>query len=214
MASSSSTPMAQPEHSTSKWLQQKSYASKRFSTAEAGSDVASKRICTQTTTHNHSEAVTLCMRGLNIQWPFSQLLLMGVKLEEVRAYALDYRGIAKTDEEVWIVETKGHCAKASANAILTDIQIASRPAAAQIVGTIRFACSQPYYDKQAFHEARCRHRIKAGSLFDWDDHHPIYGWRVDSVRALTVPINVGRTGQTGFEARGFSVVFANKDKDR
>ena len=40
------------------------------------------------------------MRGLNIQWPFSQLILLSEKLEEVREYDLDYRGIAKTNEEV------------------------------------------------------------------------------------------------------------------
>ena len=173
-----------------------------------------KRIRTHTTPQTNNNAVTVSLRGLNIQWPFSQLLLNGTKLEEVREYPLNYRGIAKTQEEVFIVETKGPSVCKERNAISHGIQIAARPSTAQIVGTIRFACSQPYYDKQTFHEARCRHRIKAGSQFDWDDHHPIYGWRVDSVRALTVPIPVGRTGQTGFGARGFSVVFANKDKDR
>ena len=86
-------------------------------------------------------------------------------------------------------ETKGPCAKASANAILTDIQIASRPPAAQIVGTISFASAQLYSDKQAFHEARDRHRIKAGSKFDWDGSvmGRLYGWRVGRVRALAEP---------------------------
>ena len=98
--------------------------------------------------------------------------------------------------------------KASAKALLTDIQIASRPPAAQIVGTISFASAQLYSDKQAFHEARDRHRIKADSKFDWDDSGAIYGWRVGRVRALAEPIPVGTTGQTGFGARSFSVVFA------
>jgi hypothetical protein len=203
-----------PEPSTRKRLRQKSSASNRFSTAEAAPDVDSKRIRTHTTPHTNNNAVTVSLRGLNIQWPFSQLLLNGTKLEEVRDYPLNHRGIAKTQEEVFIVETKGPTVVKERNAISHGIPIAARPSTTQIVGTIRFACSQPYFDKQAFHEARCRHRIKAGSKFDWDDHHPIYGWRVDSVRALTVPIPIGRTGQTGFSARGFSVVFANKDKDR
>ena len=58
-----------PKPSTSKRLRQKSSASNRFSTAEAVPDVASKRIRTQTTPHPNSKAVTLCMRGHNIQWP-------------------------------------------------------------------------------------------------------------------------------------------------
>ena len=57
-----------PEPSTSKRLREKSSASNRFSTAEAVPDVASKRIRTQTTPHPNSKAVTLCMRGHNIQW--------------------------------------------------------------------------------------------------------------------------------------------------
>lgn len=177
-------------------------------------DLTPKRSRTHTTPHTNNNAVTVSLRGLNIQWPFSQLLLNGTKLEEVRDYPLNHRGIGKTQEEVFIVETKGPSGCKERNAISHGIQIAARPSSAQIVGTIRFACSQPYYDKQAFHEARCRHRIKADSKFDWDGHHTIYGWRVDSVRALTVPIPVGRTGQTGFRARDFSVVFTDTDKDK
>ena len=73
------------------------------------------------------EAVTLRMRGLNIQWPFSQLLLMGVKTEEVRRYDLGYKCITKKDEDVWIVETKGRCTKADKHALLDGLTIASRP---------------------------------------------------------------------------------------
>ena len=198
-----------PEHTSNKRLRQNLVGS-----VEPVPDLTPKRSRTHTTPHTNNNAVTVSLRGLNIQWPFSQLLLNGIKLEEVRDYPLNHRGIAKTQEEVFIVETKGPTVVKERNAISHGIQIAARPSTTQIVGTIRFACSQPYFDKQAFHEARCRHRIKAGSKFDWDCHHPIYGWRVDSVRALTVPIPIGRTGQTGFSARGFSVVFANKDKDR
>ena len=36
----------------------------------------------------------LCLRGLNVQWPFSQLLLLGRKTTEVRGYALGHRNIA------------------------------------------------------------------------------------------------------------------------
>ena len=38
--------------------------------AEPVPNVASKRLRTQTQPHTNSKAVTLCMRGLNIQWPF------------------------------------------------------------------------------------------------------------------------------------------------
>ncbi len=61
--------------------------------------------------------VTLMLRGLNIQWPFSQLLLQGAKVDEVRAYELGHRGIAKAGEEHWIVETRGPRADATTNAL-------------------------------------------------------------------------------------------------
>ena len=43
--------------------------------------------------------VKLRLRGLNVQWPFSQLLLSGVKTKEVRRYALGYRSIANVCED-------------------------------------------------------------------------------------------------------------------
>ena len=171
--------------------------------AEPVPEAPSKRLRTTS-----SKADTLCMRGLNIQWPFSQLILMGAKTEEVRGYDLNYRGIAKTDEEVWIVETKGPSAKASANAIVSGLQIAPRPSSAQVVGTVRFAGAHPYGSKRAFDDARDRHCIAVGSKFDWDGSGALYGWRVGNVRALAEPVPVGSTGQTGFGARSFSVDFA------
>ena len=179
----------------------------RHRQAELAPDAPFKRLRTDAPLSD-SKPVTLCMRGLNIQWPFSQLLLMGAKTEEVREYLLDYRGIANTGKEVWLVETKGPHTKAATNAIVGDLQIAPRPSAAQIVGTISFASAFQYDSKQIFQEARDSHRIAVGSKFDWDGGGARYGWRVDKVRSLVTPVPVGTTGQTGFGEREFSVVFA------
>ena len=161
--------------------------------AEPVPNMASKRIRTKTPTPT-SKAVKLFMRGLNIQWPFSQLLVMGAKTEEVRDYELDYRVIAKTDEEIWVVGTKGIHTKASTNAIVGGLQIAPRPSVAQIVGTVRFAGAHPYGSVEDFQNARDRHRIAVGSKFDWDGSGARYGWRVGSVRALAKPVPVESTG--------------------
>ncbi len=64
-----------------------------------------------------STAVTLTLCGLNIRWPFSQLLLRGLKVEEVREYDLGHRNMSKAGEEYWIVETKGEHVTAKTNAI-------------------------------------------------------------------------------------------------
>ena len=101
-------------------------------------NVASKRLRAKTPPPNSSQAVTLCLRGLNIQWPFSQLILMGAKTEEVREYDLGHRKICEAKEETWIVETRGPSASSTANAISDDLELAPRPHAAQIVGTVSF----------------------------------------------------------------------------
>ena len=162
------------------------------------------------TSDSHSNAVTLCLRGLNIQWPFSQLILLGAKTDEVRGYDLGYRKICSKDEEVWIVETKGPSMKdaaQAAQAIVGDSHIGSRPAAAQIVGTVSFSKSCLYRDQQAFHDAKHRHRIAIGSKKDWDGIREKYRWLVGKVRSLATPVPV-ETGQTGFDKRPYSVVFA------
>ena len=163
------------------------------------------------TSDSHSNAVTLCLRGLNIQWPFSQLILLGAKTDEVRGYDLGHRKICSKDQEVWIVETKGPSIKdaaQAAQAIVGDLHIGSRPAAAQIVGTVSFSKSCLYRDQQAFHDAKDRHRIAIGSQKDWDGTRERYWWRVGKVRSLATPVPVQRTGQTGFSERSYSVVFA------
>ena len=88
--------------------------------------------------------MTLSLRGLNIQWPFSQLILLGAKTDEVRDYDLGHRKICNRDEETWLVETKGPTPKAAKNANVGDLQIAPRPSTAQIVGTVSFVDSCPY----------------------------------------------------------------------
>ena len=50
-------------------------------------------------------AASLVLRGLNIQYPFSRLILAKLKDTEVRDYALGYRNIAHQDEEMFLIET-------------------------------------------------------------------------------------------------------------
>ena len=84
------------------------------------------------------------MRGLNIQWPFSQLILLGAKSEEVREYDLGYRNICNANEETWIVETKGKPVCSTTKAICEDWAVPPRPGAAQIIGTVTFDSSHQY----------------------------------------------------------------------
>ena len=169
-----------------------------------------KRLRVKTTPHAASY-----MPGLNIQWPFSQLILLGVKTEEIRTYALDTgkteerrRYNAKPNQEVWIVETKGPTNKPMKNAIVGDVHIPPRPIAAHIVGTVTFSYSHQYKDQNTFHEARNKHCIAEASEYDWDGTSDCFGWHVSKVRALTTPMPIASKGMTGFGPRYYPAIFA------
>jgi hypothetical protein len=162
--------------------------------------------CTHTGIQQSHGEVVMSRRGLNIQWPFSQLILRGLKTEEIREYELDYRSIAGKDEEVWLVETKGPSPKASKNAIVDDVDIGPRPQDAQIVATITFTSCHRYTSEQQFRDARDRHRVADGSQFEWKPG-VIYGWQVGTVRALAKPEPALSTNRSGFGIRWYPVVF-------
>ena len=52
-------------------------------------------------------AARLTLRGLNIQYPFSQLILAGAKTIEARSYPLGHRNIARPGERLFVIETPG-----------------------------------------------------------------------------------------------------------
>ena len=85
---------------------------------------------------------TLSLPGLNINWPFSQLILAGVKTVEARSYALGYRNIAHADVAMWPVETPGQTDAMSKGWVLAGgAAVAARPEKAHIVGTTTFSRS-------------------------------------------------------------------------
>jgi hypothetical protein len=69
------------------------------------SAAASSGLCLPGATH--SLAQSLCLRGLNVQYPFSQLILEGLKVKEARTYKLGKRNIAHPGEEMFLIETPG-----------------------------------------------------------------------------------------------------------
>jgi hypothetical protein len=168
---------------------------------ENGSHAPSKRDHTEI-----EQSQAKARRGINIQWPFSQLILKGLKTEEIRGYKLEHRAIAGRNEELWLVETKGPSAKSNKNAIVGDLQIGPRPKVPQIVATIVFTSWHRYESEQDFNDARDRHCIATGACFGWNQKG-IYGWKVGIVRPLTEPVPVFSTNQSGFGKRYYPVVF-------
>ena len=117
------------------------------------------------------------MTGLNIQSPWSKLLIDGDKCVETRGYALPekYEG-----EELALIETPGKYGKFKA----------------RIIGTITFSHSFKYPDKSAWQDDHARHLVSdKDDQFSWNENKEKYGWVVSDVvkfdRPQSAPENKG-----------------------
>ena len=147
-------------------------------------------------TSSSGMAVLLVLRGLNIQYPFSQLILAKLKDTEVRDYALGHRNIANPDEEMFLIETPP---KNQASAAVGHLDQGPPPRQAQVVGTVSFSKSEQYKKKAAWNLDRLRHRIKRGSALDWQQSQgDKYAWRIGQVRCFQEPVPVSDHTMTGY----------------
>jgi len=106
------------------------------------------------------------MTGINIQSPWSHLLINGEKCVETRTYPLPekYEG-----EELALIETPG---------LFGDFK-------ARIIGTITFSHSFKYPDKKAWEDDQNRHLISPNNnIFGWNKCKDKYGWVVSNVTKL------------------------------
>jgi hypothetical protein len=154
-----------------------------------------------------SATSSLSLPGLNIQWPFTQLILAGVKTIEVRTYELGHRNIAHPNREVWLVETISGSLKDAT--VPEGVDVPEKPPCAQIVGTITFSRSVPYDDRSDFNSTRNQHRIAVGGKHDWTDKSDRHAWHISSCKRLAAPIPCpGRKGMTGFqEPKSYPAIF-------
>lgn len=101
------------------------------------------------------------MRGINIQKPWSELILQGKKKVEARRYPLgNYR-----NEDLWIIETKG-------------------AVPSPIVGTVRFASDFKYESIEQWRADFSQHCVTEESEFTWDGKTEMWGWVISSARRL------------------------------
>ena len=143
--------------------------------------------------------MSLLLRGLNIQYPFSRLILAGLKDTEVRDYALGYRNIAHPGEEMFLIETPP---KNLASVAVDCTHLGPPPRRAQVVGTVSFSESEKYMTRAAWNRDRKRHCIKRGSLLDWPcGKGQKYAWRIGQVRRFHEPVPVSDHTQTGYPTR-------------
>eukprot|EP00929_Paragymnodinium_shiwhaense_P059617 TRINITY_DN29850_c0_g1_i1.p1 TRINITY_DN29850_c0_g1~~TRINITY_DN29850_c0_g1_i1.p1 ORF type:complete len:853 (-),score=145.12 TRINITY_DN29850_c0_g1_i1:253-2811(-) len=141
-------------------------------------------------------------RGLNIQDPWSKLIMAGIKTVEARRYPLKgYR-----DEELFLIETPGksklsrlsfeQLAAALRGEAVAEPPKSRRPRGlarpvkegARITAIVRFRESYQYRDYEHWRADGHRHRVPPRSEFDWDPQQgPMYAWVVDSVQVLAEP---------------------------
>ena len=142
---------------------------------------------------------SIALPGLNFQWPWSRLVLAGVK-DETRTYELGFKGICQANQETWIVETPGSNVAAEDVAVLDGIDVGKRPDVASIIGTVTFSHDEQYKNIDEFRGDVARHRIRRGCRWDWDgETGSRYAWRVAHTRRLCAAIpQPGRKSTTGF----------------
>lgn len=122
------------------------------------------------------------MNGINIQYPWSSLIVNGQKSVETRSYPLPdkYAG-----EELAIIETPGRYGRFKA----------------RIIGTVTFSHSFKYPNRQAWLEDYNRHCVpKDDPMYGWVDNDPFfvlgskpkYGWVVSQIKKLDRPVDPPR----------------------
>lgn len=109
------------------------------------------------------------MTGLNIQCPWSSLLINGQKTVETRSYQLPkkYEGV-----ELALIETPGKSGKFKS----------------RIIGTITFSHCFEYPDQQAWKDDYNRHKVEEFDKdYKWNDK-PKYGWVVSKIVKFDEPV--------------------------
>ena len=112
------------------------------------------------------------MTGINIQTPWSELLINEVKSVETRSYHLPekYAG-----EELALIETPGRYGHFKA----------------RIIGTITFSHSFKYPDQKAWQDDYNRHCVAVDDpIYNWKDDKPKYGWVVSKVTKFDKPLDI------------------------
>lgn len=135
------------------------------------------------------------MVGINIQAPWSHLLLQQVKSVETRSYPLPkkYEGV-----ELALIETPGKY----------------RNFKAKIIGTITFSHSFRYKDQLQWYMDYNRHRVPSNDpLFAWNDNKPKYGWVVSNIKVFNRTIDPPKRRGIIF-TKDCNILEKNNDRSR
>lgn len=114
------------------------------------------------------------MTGVNIQFPWSNLLINYVKSIETRSYPLPIR---YENKELALVETPGKNGKFKA----------------RIIGTVTFSHSFKYRDERAWLDDHNKHLVSQDdSQYKWNKNKPKYGWVVSHIKKFDKPVDISK----------------------
>ena len=135
-----------------------------------------------------TQRLSLC--GLNVQYPWSRLLMLGRKKMEERKYALGHYQCFSEGEQLFLIETVG---AGSTKGAIVDTEIGPPPSRAQVLGIITFAGATEFLDDRDFDSHRQDTLIEVDSPFDWwsSGARRFFGWVVLDVKAFKMPVSVG-----------------------
>jgi hypothetical protein len=118
---------------------------------------------------------TTILPGINIQWPWSQLIASGIKTVETRKYPIPEKYI---DRPLALIETPGPRGKKEAGI-----------EKARIIGVITFSESFEYKTVKQWRDDYERHCVPTNDpQFTYTKGTPKWGWEVASVIQFTRPI--------------------------
>jgi hypothetical protein len=111
--------------------------------------------------------------GINIQWPWSRLILSGEKTVETRHYPIPQKYIG---QPLAIIETPGPKKEGS-------------PRRSQIIGVVVFSTCFAYTSENKWKSDKRRHLVPGNhAQFSFDKEKTKWGWEIESVHTLKKPI--------------------------
>jgi len=113
--------------------------------------------------------------GINIQWPWSQLIIEGKKTVETRTYDIPekHRGV-----ELLLIETPGPRGKKEAGI-----------EKARIIGSVTFVETYKYKTKKQWSSERDKHLVdNSDKFYGWNKKKEKWGWEVSNFTKHKDPV--------------------------
>ena len=108
---------------------------------------------------------TLLLPGINIQQPWSEMIMGGIKTIELRKYPLPDKFYGKL---MWLIETPGKVGKFKA----------------RVIGIVSFKYSVRYSSVENYRRDRDKHRVFGFSPHLWCGVGPMFAWPIKCAKTI------------------------------